>query len=115
MQSKTQGSIEWAFDPIDTDLAVALGCVPVSATEQRSRIVDGQIELRSGAQFADIEITPERAGCTGSEGAVFSAGNAHHSQKWTEGDHGREKRTRRFAIQAPMEKAGTLETIFQKA
>ena len=67
VQAKAQGYVERTFDAVDANFAVALCRVPVAATEERARVIDGKIEYRAGAEFAYIEVTAEGPGRTRAE------------------------------------------------
>ena len=67
VHAKAQGYVERALDAVDANFAVALCRVPVAATEERARIVDGKIEYRAGAEFAYIQIAAKGPGGTRAE------------------------------------------------
>ena len=115
MDPEAEGGIKGALDAVDADFAVTLGSVAVAATEEGTRGEHGEVEFGSGAEFADVEIAAEVAGRAGAEGAVFSAGDAHHSEKRAEGEDGGGEGAGDIFVKLPLEEIGVGEAFLQKA
>ncbi len=65
MKMESQRDIGGALAAVDTNLSVALGSVCVAAREERSGLLDGQIEGGAGGKLADIHVATADAGSAG--------------------------------------------------
>jgi len=115
VQVKAEGEVEWALDPVDADLAIALGGVAVAATEERAAVEDGQVEARARAELTHIEIAAEGAGRTGAEGSGLGAGHAHDAGEWADRDDCGGERVRGVGVELPVEKIRVAEVVIEEA
>src|SRR6266702_1194182 len=81
VQMKTKRHVQRTFNAVDADLAVALGRVSIAATKQCPAIEDGQIELRTCAQFTHVEVAAKRTRRPRAKLSIFSSRHAHHSEE----------------------------------
>src|SRR6266567_4048054 len=115
MQLESQGCLERALDSVDTDLAIALRRMTISTTEECAAIENGQVELRTRTEFANVHVSAKSARRSRTEGPVFCARDAHDTQEGANRHDGGCKRTGGATLQSPMEQIGIAEPVLQKA
>lgn len=114
VECEAQGDAGGALHPVDADFTVALSSVGVAAGEQRAGVEDREVEGRSGREFADVQISAERARRPCAVRAGLGRGDAHNSAKRAKGDVGGLERIGRGLLELPVKEERLGEALIQE-